>query len=326
VTDVPVEGTTYSVGNTIGSSTVACVVASPGTSCVDTGLANGTAYHYKIFTKDTRGNYSSAGAVPTGSPATPVADPIAPADTIDLIVTASTSSAITLSWTAPGDDGTSGTATTYDVRYSTSPITSGNWGSATQATGEPSPSAAGTAETFQATGLSGSTTYYFALKTLDESSNSSGLSNNAVGTTQASGTTLTLHPSGANASDNASYTSSAATDLDTNDGSTTRGTSSGSFNDLWLDIDDTALTGTITSVQVKAVAARGGSTRRASGSGSGPTAPPTTTRATPRRRRATAPSPEPSTPRTPRPAAPGPGRRSTTSSRPSITPTATSCG
>ncbi|MBP6883887.1 MAG: hypothetical protein KBC06_01495, partial [Candidatus Pacebacteria bacterium] len=72
VTDVPVEGTTYSVGNTIGSSTVACVLAGspPAVTCQDTSLSNGTPYYYKIFTKDSRGNYD-AGTVPTGSPVTP---------------------------------------------------------------------------------------------------------------------------------------------------------------------------------------------------------------------------------------------------------------
>ena len=39
-------------------------------SCTDTGLANGTAYYYKIFAKDTNGNYAT-GATPTGSPVTP---------------------------------------------------------------------------------------------------------------------------------------------------------------------------------------------------------------------------------------------------------------
>ncbi len=73
VADVPVEGTTYIVGNTIGTATVACVTAL--TSCTDTGLTNGTAYHYKIFAKDTRGNYSDAGVIPTGSPFTPVLTP-----------------------------------------------------------------------------------------------------------------------------------------------------------------------------------------------------------------------------------------------------------
>ncbi len=71
VGDAPVEGATYTVGNTIGSSTVACVVTAPAAGCTSAGLTNGTVYHYKIFTRDTRGNYS-AGAVPGGSPATPL--------------------------------------------------------------------------------------------------------------------------------------------------------------------------------------------------------------------------------------------------------------
>ncbi|MFN7982687.1 MAG: DUF2341 domain-containing protein, partial [Vicinamibacterales bacterium] len=71
VTDTPVEGTTYTVGNTIGSSTVACVVSAPTATCTDTGLTNGTAYYYKAFAKDTNGNYSATGVVPTGSPVTP---------------------------------------------------------------------------------------------------------------------------------------------------------------------------------------------------------------------------------------------------------------
>ena len=70
VLDVPGEGTTYSVGNTIGTATVACVVASPTATCVDSGLSNGTAYHYKVFSRDNFANYA-AGVVPTGSPFTP---------------------------------------------------------------------------------------------------------------------------------------------------------------------------------------------------------------------------------------------------------------
>ena len=74
VADVPVEGESYSVGNPIGTAVVACVVSGspPAQTCTDTGLSNGTAYHYKIFTKDSRGNYD-AGTVPTGSPFTPAA-------------------------------------------------------------------------------------------------------------------------------------------------------------------------------------------------------------------------------------------------------------
>jgi hypothetical protein len=68
VADTPVEGTDYSVGNTIGSSMVACVEVD-GT-CSDAGLTPGTAYHYKAFTKDSSGNYAASGVTPTGSPVT----------------------------------------------------------------------------------------------------------------------------------------------------------------------------------------------------------------------------------------------------------------
>jgi len=70
VADAPAEGATYSVGDTVGASVVRCVVTPPTATCTDTGLTNGTAYHYKIFTRDTNGNYA-AGVVPTGSPFTP---------------------------------------------------------------------------------------------------------------------------------------------------------------------------------------------------------------------------------------------------------------
>jgi hypothetical protein len=89
-----------------------------------------------------------------------------------------------LEWTAPGDDGTTGRASGYDIRYSTSPITTEtSWNSAIQATGEPIPSVAGTRESFIVTGLLNNTTYYFAIKTKDEADNWSGLSNNPSNST-----------------------------------------------------------------------------------------------------------------------------------------------
>ncbi len=84
---------------------------------------------------------------------------------------------VTLHWTAPGDDNNAGTASQYDVRYSTSPITDANWTSALQASGEPTPQAAGTPESFTVTGLLPATSYYFAIKTADEVPNWSPLSN-----------------------------------------------------------------------------------------------------------------------------------------------------
>jgi hypothetical protein len=115
-----------------------------------------------------------------------------PAAVFDLWADNSTSSSIDLTWTAPGDDDSQGTASHYDIRYSTSEIYDSNWDEANQCSGEPSPSAAGSLESFTVTGLSPSTFYCFALKTADEASNWSSLSNIASGSTQEA-TTQSMH-------------------------------------------------------------------------------------------------------------------------------------
>lgn len=89
---------------------------------------------------------------------------------------------VLLTWTAPGDDDSVGTATVYDVRYNTVPITEENWDDCTQAGGEPTPQIAGSAESFIVS-VAGLTTYYFAIKTVDDNDNWSGLSNIAEVTT-----------------------------------------------------------------------------------------------------------------------------------------------
>lgn len=104
----------------------------------------------------------------TLAPATSVADP---AD-------ASAANAnVRLRWTAPGDDGTSGRATAYDLRYSTSAITAANFAQATSVIGEPAPAAAGSAESFTVSGLSNGIVYFFAIRTQDEAGNWSPISN-----------------------------------------------------------------------------------------------------------------------------------------------------
>ncbi len=70
--------------------------------------------------------------------------------------------------------------------------------------------------------------------------------------------TLTLHPSGADPGDTASYTGgTAATALDSNDGNTSYGSSSDDDDDFYLEIDDVAAFGSINSVQVFTVARMG---------------------------------------------------------------------
>ncbi len=156
--------------------------AGTGEMVTVTDLVASTTYFFAIKTRDEASNWSGLSNVATGATSAP--DTVAPAAVVIATGSVTVSTAV-LTWTAPGDDGVSGTALEYDVRYSTAPITTENWGSATLAAGEPTPHAAGTAETFTVTGLAASTTYYFAIKTRDEVSNWSDLSNVATVATAA---------------------------------------------------------------------------------------------------------------------------------------------
>ncbi|NIM03945.1 hypothetical protein GTN66_07375 [bacterium] len=92
---------------------------------------------------------------------------------------------IILSWIAPGDDGTIGTANQYDIRYSTaasqspaiSTATFGGASSVSEFSPIPDPLVAGSTQSMTITGLTGGATYYFAIRTADEVSNWGDLSN-----------------------------------------------------------------------------------------------------------------------------------------------------
>lgn len=113
---------------------------------------------------------------PASAP-TPQADTTAPAAVTDLSTSEPTFSSIKLNWTSPGDDNNSGTAASYDIRYSITPITAENWSIVALVDNEPSPLLAGSPQSMTITGLSWGTLYYFAIKTSDEAANTSGLSN-----------------------------------------------------------------------------------------------------------------------------------------------------
>lgn len=108
---------------------------------------------------------------------TVTADLTAPNAISDLSTSNITASAVTLNWSAPTDTGPSGRASSYDVRYSTSPITSSNWSSATPVINSIVPKAAGGSESFVVGSLSSGITYYFAVKSSDAIGNVSNLSN-----------------------------------------------------------------------------------------------------------------------------------------------------
>jgi hypothetical protein len=117
------------------------------------------------------------------------ADLVRPAPVTTLLAAGHTSSTVALTWSAVGDDSLSGTASSYEVRYSTSAITSGNFTAATLASGAPTPHASGSAESMTVGGLPAGTTYFFALIVRDEAGNASALSNVVSAATDAADTT-----------------------------------------------------------------------------------------------------------------------------------------
>ncbi|MEK9149913.1 MAG: hypothetical protein AAB267_07710, partial [Candidatus Desantisbacteria bacterium] len=104
----------------------------------------------------------------------------------DMRCGSTTISSVLLYWTATGDSLCFGTASTYDIRYSTSPITEENFKDATQCQDEPQPLPAGSFESFVVTNLNPGTTYYFAIKVKDDANNWSGISNIGTGNTRLS--------------------------------------------------------------------------------------------------------------------------------------------
>jgi hypothetical protein len=84
---------------------------------------------------------------------------------------------IKLSWTAPGDDGVSGQATNYIIRFNEVPITHQNWDECQDLSYKPNPLPAGSHQQISVKMPKSNKLYYFALKTEDEAGNISRLSN-----------------------------------------------------------------------------------------------------------------------------------------------------
>ncbi|MBQ0753857.1 MAG: fibronectin type III domain-containing protein [Gammaproteobacteria bacterium] len=123
----------------------------------------------------------------TDSPTPPPVegDLTAPSTISNLSASSTSTSSIRISWTAPGDDGMTGTASQYDIRYSAAEINISNWNSASIASTSITPSLAGQTQNLQITGLNEDARYYFAIKTMDEVPNDSGISNIASAKTDA---------------------------------------------------------------------------------------------------------------------------------------------
>lgn len=176
----------YSTEPIVGEASFAAAVAVAGVGTpkavgqaeglLVTGLIGGTPYYFAIKAGDEVPNWSSLSNVLEVTTLPP--DVTGPAAVADLATGPIGPRSVELTWTAPGDDGTTGRASLYDIRFSTSAITTeADYAAATQVAGEPMPQVSGATERFVVSGLARHTTYWFAIKTLDEVPNISGLSN-----------------------------------------------------------------------------------------------------------------------------------------------------
>lgn len=162
----------YLVSNRLLSATVVHFVHYPSAALqVDSvwaALPNGSA------------NFAWRGQTLCGSNGA-TGDVVAPGTVADLVASPGTfAGEIRLTWTAPGDDGASGTASGYDIKVAHAQINAGNFTAAADLErwiNEPLPLAGGIAETLYVFGLDPDSTYFFALQTVDEVPNTSGVSN-----------------------------------------------------------------------------------------------------------------------------------------------------
>ena len=168
----------FTVGQAVGSGSYA--TGSSGQTLTD------GSYYWRVRTADNNGESSAYTSANQGGVAFQYATPptrkpissIAPAAINNLAAGTTTVASVELLWTSPSDDDSLvNTAASYDMRYGQTIITEANWDFMTKVMGEPTPILAGTKQSMTVSGLNTSTTYYFALSSLDEMGNVSALSN-----------------------------------------------------------------------------------------------------------------------------------------------------
>jgi chitodextrinase len=143
------------------------LVGSPtGTSFTDTGLSASTAYSYTVKATDAAGNVSAASTAVTGTTSTAGGDTIPPSAPTGVTVSGTTSSSVSLSWTASTDNvGVTG----YQVFRGNTLV------------GSPATTS------FTDTGLNASTAYSYTVKAVDAAGNVSAASSSVSATTASGG-------------------------------------------------------------------------------------------------------------------------------------------
>ena len=142
-------------------------------SLVVAGLANDHVYFMALTATDEAGNTSGLSnvvQVHTGDPGPP--DFIA-----DLEATEIFPHAVTLRFTAPGDDGNTGRASSYRIRYQQIELTEENWEDAVDVSPTTNPREAGQVERIRIHDLNPEGLYFFGVRSRDDAGNQSPLSN-----------------------------------------------------------------------------------------------------------------------------------------------------
>lgn len=103
-----------------------------------------------------------------------------PARVTDLTILSAGDSTLTLQWTAPGDDGHTGKARNYQIRWSHAPIDGSNFSTAAAVANPPAPLTGGSVQQFTVTGLDTLLVTHIALRAGDEAGNYSLVSNDGV--------------------------------------------------------------------------------------------------------------------------------------------------
>jgi hypothetical protein len=181
----------YNVYRSTNGTSFSLIGNSSTASYLDTSGTSGTPYYYAIELVYRGGVVASSGTPILSANSNqvtyppPVVGDITPPAAITLAASTGTNAGeVNISWTAVGDDGTTGTATSYILKYSTSAITAANFDAATTYAQAWTPAAAGAAESKILTGLTPGATLYFSIKARDEVPNTGAFGNSVSAVVQ----------------------------------------------------------------------------------------------------------------------------------------------
>jgi len=167
VTDTPIDGTVYSVGGTIGASTISFI--GPSLSFSESNLASATTYYYKIFSNGLGADPSTANYHTSGTPLvnnqTTLASP-ASVQASNIVFSGAANNQLTLTWTNGNGGrrvvlGHAGAAVNSNPVDASTYIANPLFGTGTELGSGNYSVYDGTGSSFTVTGLIASTVYYF---------------------------------------------------------------------------------------------------------------------------------------------------------------------